>query len=104
MVEHIGQGAPRPELPLDLRGTAFQIKVWRFLLSVPEGEVVSYGEIARTLVPPSAARAVGAACGANRIAVLVPCHRVLRGDGQLGGYRWGLARKRALLAAERRRR
>lgn len=98
---HLADGAPRPDLPLDLRGTAFQMKVWRFLLSVREGEVISYGELARGIERPQAARAVAAACAANRVAVLVPCHRVLRGDGDLGGYRWGLGRKRALLDAER---
>ena len=98
---HLGHGAPRPDLPLDLRGTAFQMKVWRFLLSVREGEVISYGELASQIEAPRAARAVASACAANRIAVLVPCHRVLRGDGNLGGYRWGLKRKRALLDAER---
>jgi AraC family transcriptional regulator of adaptative response/methylated-DNA-[protein]-cysteine methyltransferase len=99
--EHISQGAPRPDLPLDLRGTAFQMKVWRFLLSVHEGDVISYGELAARIEKPKAVRAVASACAANRIGVLVPCHRVLRGDGGLGGYRWGLERKRALLDAER---
>lgn len=103
LTAHLDDGAPRPDLPLDLRGTAFQIKVWRFLLSVPEGEVMSYGEVAARIEQPRAARAVASACAANRIAVLVPCHRVLRGDGGLGGYRWGVARKRALLDSERRR-
>ncbi|MDJ0957895.1 MAG: bifunctional DNA-binding transcriptional regulator/O6-methylguanine-DNA methyltransferase Ada [Arenicellales bacterium] len=98
---HISQGAPRPDLPLDLRGTAFQMKVWRFLLSVREGDVLSYGELATQIERPKAVRAVASACAANRIGVLVPCHRVLRGDGGLGGYRWGLDRKRALLDAER---
>ena len=98
---HLADGAPRPDLPLDLRGTAFQMRVWRFLLSVREGQVISYGELARGIEHPRAARAVAAACAANRIAVLVPCHRVLRGDGDLGGYRWGLDRKRTLLDAER---
>ena len=98
---HLADGAPRPDLPLDLRGTAFQMKVWRFLLSVREGEVISYGEVADRIEQPGAARAVASACAANRVAVLVPCHRVLRGDGNLGGYRWGLDRKRTLLAAER---
>ncbi len=99
---HLAEGSPRPELPLDLRGTAFQIKVWRFLLSIPAGDAVSYAEVAAGIGRPGAARAAGSACGKNRIAVLVPCHRVLRGDGELGGYRWGLDRKRALLDAERR--
>jgi len=99
---HLAQGAPSPDLPLDLRGTAFQLKVWQFLLSVKPGKVVSYAEIARGIGAPRATRAVGSACGANRIGVLIPCHRALRADGGLGGYRWGLERKRALLDAERR--
>jgi AraC family transcriptional regulator of adaptative response/methylated-DNA-[protein]-cysteine methyltransferase len=99
--EHLSRSGPRPDLPLDLRGTAFQIKVWRALLSIPEGEVRSYGELAAGIQDPKAVRAAASACGANRIAVLVPCHRVLRGDGGLGGYRWGVDRKRTLLDAER---
>lgn len=95
---------PRPEVPLDLQGTAFQIKVWEFLLSLQDGDVLSYSELARAIDKPKAVRAAASACGANRIAVLVPCHRILRGDGGLGGYRWGLERKRALLDAERARR
>ena len=98
---HLSAHAPRPELPLDLRGTAFQILVWRFLMSVKTGEVVSYSDVARGVGKPRAVRAAASACGANRIAVLVPCHRVLRADGNIGGYRWGLPRKRALLDAER---
>ena len=98
---HIDGSAPRPDLPLDLRGTAFQIRVWRFLLQVPEGDVISYGELAAGIGAPKAVRAAASACGANRVAVLVPCHRVLRGDGGLGGYRWGLERKRALIDHER---
>lgn len=99
--EHVSREMPRPDLPLDLRGTAFQVKVWRFLVSLSDGEVVSYGELAKGIEQPSAVRAAASACGANRIAVLVPCHRVLRGDGSIGGYRWGVERKRALLDAER---
>ena len=101
---HISQGAPRPDLPLDLRGTAFQMKVWRFLLSVREGDVLSYSELAAQIEKPKAIRSVASACAANRIVVLIPCHRVIRGDGSLGGYRCGLERKRALLDAERERR
>jgi AraC family transcriptional regulator of adaptative response/methylated-DNA-[protein]-cysteine methyltransferase len=101
---HIRQAGPRPDLPLDLRGTAFQIRVWRFLLSVREGDAVSYSEVAQGIGAPKAVRAAASACAANRIAVLVPCHRVLRGDGGLGGYRWGVERKRALLDVERKRR
>ncbi len=100
---HLDADGPRPDLPLDLRGTAFQIKTWRYLLGTGEGEVLSYGELASAIDAPKAVRAAASACGANRIAVLVPCHRVLRGDGSLGGYRWGEARKRTLLDRERQR-
>jgi AraC family transcriptional regulator of adaptative response/methylated-DNA-[protein]-cysteine methyltransferase len=101
---HIAGNAPRPDLPLDLRGTAFQIRVWKFLLQVAEGDVLSYSEVASAIGAPKAVRAAASACAANRIAVLVPCHRVLRADGRLGGYRWGLARKRLLIDRERTRR
>jgi AraC family transcriptional regulator of adaptative response/methylated-DNA-[protein]-cysteine methyltransferase len=97
---HLSRAAPAPALPLDLRGTAFQVRVWRFLQGIPLGETRSYADVAQAIGAPKATRAVGTACGANRVAVLVPCHRVLRGDGGLGGYRWGLERKRALLDAE----
>lgn len=99
---HMASSAPRPDVPLDLRGTAFQIQVWKFLLSVPPGSVASYSEVAQGIGAPKAYRAAASACAANRIAVLIPCHRVLRGNGDLGGYRWGLERKRALLDHERR--
>ncbi|MFN2362440.1 MAG: bifunctional transcriptional activator/DNA repair enzyme AdaA [Marinobacter sp.] len=102
--QHISKGAPRPDLPLDMRGTAFQMKVWQLLLSIREGDVLSYSEVAAKIDKPKAVRAVASACGKNSIGVLIPCHRVLRGDGGLGGYRWGLERKRALLDAERKRR
>jgi len=98
---YLSKDAPRPDVPLDLRGTAFQLKVWRFLLGLGEGDVVSYGELADEIGEPKAVRAAASACGANRVGVLVPCHRVLRGDGSLGGYRWGLNRKRTLLDLER---
>jgi AraC family transcriptional regulator of adaptative response/methylated-DNA-[protein]-cysteine methyltransferase len=98
---HIATSAPRPDVPLDLRGTAFQIQLWRFLLGVPAGSVVSYSEVAKGIGAPKAYRAAASACAANRIAVLIPCHRVLRGDGGLGGYRWGLERTRTLLGHER---
>ena len=99
--QHISQGAVRPDLPLDMRGTAFQMQVWQFLLSVREGDVISYGELAKKIDKPKAFRAAASACGSNRIGVLIPCHRVIRGDGSLGGYRWGLERKRVLLDQER---
>lgn len=101
LAAHVHGEAPCPALPLDVRGTAFQLKVWRFLMSVPAGRVVSYGELAAGIGHPEAVRAVGTACGANRLAVLIPCHRALRADGSLGGYRWGLERKRRLLERER---
>jgi AraC family transcriptional regulator of adaptative response/methylated-DNA-[protein]-cysteine methyltransferase len=101
---HIDGNAPRPDIPVDLRGTAFQIRVWRFLLDVPDGDVVSYTDVARGIGASKSVRAAASACAANRIAVLVPCHRVLRSDGGLGGYRWGLERKRVLIDQERARR
>lgn len=88
------------DLPLDVQGTAFQQRVWQALRGIPAGETVSYAEIARWLGAPSAVRAVAQACAANRIAVAIPCHRVVRADGGLSGYRWGVERKRALLASE----
>ncbi|OCQ17900.1 cysteine methyltransferase [Pseudoalteromonas luteoviolacea] len=97
---YLSLDAPKPEVPLDLKGTAFQIKVWKFLLSIKEGDVMSYGEVAQHIGNANAVRAVGNACAKNRIGVLIPCHRVLRSDGTLGGYRWGLARKKCLLAME----
>lgn len=89
------------DLPLDVRGTAFQQQVWQALRAIPPGERVTYTEIAARIGAPSSVRAVGAACGANGIAVAIPCHRVVRSDGGLAGYRWGVERKAALLARER---
>jgi AraC family transcriptional regulator, regulatory protein of adaptative response / methylated-DNA-[protein]-cysteine methyltransferase len=89
-------------LPLDLRGTAFQRRVWRALCNVKSGETVSYGEIAKRIGSPAAVRAVAGACAANALAVAVPCHRVVRSDGALSGYRWGIERKRMLLEREAR--
>ena len=100
VVAHVEGRARATDLPLDLKATAFQWQVWRALQRIPEGATRSYQEIARELGHPSAARAVARACASNRIAVLIPCHRVVRGDGALGGYRWGVARKAALLARE----
>jgi len=87
-------------LSLVLRGTNFQIKVWEALLRIPTGRLVSYDDIARSIGQPTASRAVGTAIGSNRIAYLIPCHRVLQKSGGLGGYRWGTARKQAMLARE----
>ncbi len=88
------------DLPLDIRGTAFQARVWRALQKIPLGRTASYSEIARALGQPKAVRAVAQACAANNLALLVPCHRAIREDGKLAGYRWGLERKRALLERE----
>jgi AraC family transcriptional regulator of adaptative response/methylated-DNA-[protein]-cysteine methyltransferase len=87
-------------LALLLRGTNFQLKVWQALLKIPEGALVSYRHLAEQLGTPTASRAVGNAVGRNPIAYLIPCHRVLRGNGELGGYRWGTERKKALLGCE----
>lgn len=100
VVAHVEGRTKGDELPIDLRATAFQWQVWRALQRIPEGATRSYQEIARELGQPAAARAVARACASNRVAVLIPCHRVVRGDGALGGYRWGVARKAALLARE----
>lgn len=88
------------ELPLDIRGTAFRQRVWQALRAIPVGETASYSDIARRIGQPSAARAVANACANNRLAVAIPCHRVVRSDGALSGYRWGVDRKRTLLERE----
>ena len=88
------------DLPLDLRGTAFQQRVWLALRDIPPGTTLSYGELARRLGAPQATRAVASACAANTLAVAIPCHRVVRSDGGLSGYRWGVERKRALIERE----
>ena len=87
-------------LPLDIRGTAFQQRVWQALREIPPGTTRSYAEIAQAIGEPRAVRAVAQACGANALAVAIPCHRVVRTDGHLSGYRWGVERKRELLARE----
>ncbi|TXD35664.1 bifunctional DNA-binding transcriptional regulator/O6-methylguanine-DNA methyltransferase Ada [Lujinxingia vulgaris] len=88
------------DLPLDIRGTAFQERVWKALRAVPPGQRLTYGELARAIGEPKAARAVAGACAANTIAVAIPCHRVVRSDGSISGYRWGVERKRVLLERE----
>ncbi|MDR6937088.1 methylated-DNA--[protein]-cysteine S-methyltransferase [Luteibacter sp. 3190] len=94
--------ADAPALPpLDVAATAFQWRVWDALTRIPRGETLSYGELAAALGVPNAARAIGRACGSNRLALLVPCHRIIREDGSLGGWRWGLEIKQQLLATER---
>lgn len=91
---------PHVDLPLDVRATAFQRRVWQELIAIPAGETRSYSEIAERLGLPHGQRAVGRACASNPVSLIVPCHRALRADGGLGGYRWGLGRKKALLARE----
>ena len=88
-------------LPLDIRGTSFQIKVWKYLQKIPAGSTRSYAEVAKGIGRPAAARAVARACASNRIAIAVPCHRVIRGDGKMSGYRWNPERKRRLLDIEK---
>ncbi|HWM94050.1 MAG TPA: bifunctional DNA-binding transcriptional regulator/O6-methylguanine-DNA methyltransferase Ada [Thermoanaerobaculia bacterium] len=104
IVHHLEGDAPRLTLPLDVKATAFQWRVWKALQEIPSGETRSYGEIAASLGQPRAARAVARACASNRVALAVPCHRVVRGDGDPGGYRWGEERKRRLLDLEQHRR
>jgi AraC family transcriptional regulator of adaptative response/methylated-DNA-[protein]-cysteine methyltransferase len=101
IVRHLEGRLPHIDLPLDVRATAFQWRVWQALRAIPLGETRSYGDIARAIGAPKAVRAVGHACATNPVSILVPCHRVLRGDGGLGGYRWGLKRKKELIARER---
>jgi AraC family transcriptional regulator of adaptative response/methylated-DNA-[protein]-cysteine methyltransferase len=100
--DYLRGSRPRLELPLDLRATAFQMKVWRYLQSIPYGETRSYAQVAAGIGAPKSARAVARACAGNRVALAIPCHRVIRGTGELAGYRWGVERKEALLRQERR--
>jgi AraC family transcriptional regulator of adaptative response/methylated-DNA-[protein]-cysteine methyltransferase len=89
-----------PSLPLDIQATAFQRRVWTYLQSLRFGETRSYTDVAKAIRQPSAVRAVAHACASNPVAIAIPCHRILRSNGELGGYRWGLQRKKALLAME----
>ena len=97
----IGGRPPHIELPLDLQATAFQRRVWKELLRIPRGRTRTYSQVARSLGQPKAVRAVARACATNPVSIVVPCHRVVRQDGTLAGYRWGLSRKEQLLATER---
>jgi AraC family transcriptional regulator of adaptative response/methylated-DNA-[protein]-cysteine methyltransferase len=101
ILAHIDGSIPRLDLPVDVAATAFQWRVWRALQEIPYGETRSYGQVAKAVGRPRAVRAVARACATNRVALLVPCHRVVRADGSLGGYRWGAARKRRLLDGEK---
>ena len=101
IIDAIDGRVMRPDVPIDVQASAFQWKVWRELQKIPLGETRSYAEIAGAIGSPKAARAVASACANNRVAVIIPCHRVVRQSGALGGYRWGVARKQRLLAKER---
>jgi AraC family transcriptional regulator, regulatory protein of adaptative response / methylated-DNA-[protein]-cysteine methyltransferase len=101
ILSHLDNNEPRLDLPLDIRSTAFQRQVWEKLRAIPYGQTVSYGEVAKALGKPGAVRAVGRACATNPVALVIPCHRVVREDKSLGGYRWGLERKKKLLEKEK---
>jgi len=103
ILNHLHNNEPHLDLPLDIRATAFQRQVWEKLRSIPYGQTVSYADVAKALGKPGAVRAVGRACATNPVALVIPCHRVVREDKSLGGYRWGLDRKQKLLEQERRR-
>ena len=104
IVTRLAEGEPSSEsLPLDVRASAFQCRVWERLKSIPPGNTMTYKEIAQDLELAKGARAVGSACARNPVALLVPCHRAVRGDGGLAGYRWGVERKRKLLEMEKKR-
>jgi AraC family transcriptional regulator of adaptative response/methylated-DNA-[protein]-cysteine methyltransferase len=102
MLRSLDGAEPSIELPLDIRATAFQRRVWQELQRIPFGETRTYAEVAKSIGQPRATRAVAKACATNPVALIIPCHRVIREDGELGGYRWGIARKRELLKRERR--
>jgi len=101
LLDHLAGRQPHLDLPLDVRATAFQRQVWEALRAIPPGETRSYGDVAKAIGRPKAVRAVATACASNNVALAVPCHRVVRGDGSSGGYRWGVERKKALLNSER---
>jgi AraC family transcriptional regulator, regulatory protein of adaptative response / methylated-DNA-[protein]-cysteine methyltransferase len=101
LLHHLRGKDLNSSLPLDIRATAFQRKVWQYLQSIPFGETKSYIEVAKAIGKPRACRAVARACATNPVAIAIPCHRVVREDGSMGGYRWGLKRKQALLEMER---
>ena len=102
VLDRVRGAEPHGELPLDIRATAFQRLVWTALQRIPSGETITYAELARRIGKPTAVRAVANACARNNVAVVIPCHRAVRSDGGPGGYRWGTARKEALLQAEKR--
>jgi AraC family transcriptional regulator, regulatory protein of adaptative response / methylated-DNA-[protein]-cysteine methyltransferase len=103
LLEHLEGRSPHVELPLDIRATAFQWRVWRQLQAIPYGETRTYQQVASSIGQPTATRAVARACATNPVALLIPCHRVVRTDGSTGGYRWGVDRKQRLLKQEKER-
>lgn len=103
LVRHLSGQQPHLNLPLDVKATAFQRRVWEALQQIPPGSTRTYSDLARSLGLPKGQRAVARACATNQAAIVIPCHRVIREDGGLGGYRWGLKRKQALLEAETKR-
>lgn len=102
LLQHMQGKDPHSDLPLDIRATAFQRRVWTYLQSIPFGATRSYSQVAKAIGQPTASRAVARACATNPVAVAIPCHRVVREDGSMGGYRWGMERKKTLLEMERR--
>ena len=101
IVAQLDAGTPAADLPLDVDATAFEMRVWNALRMIPYGETRSYSDVARAIGQPSAARAVARACARNRVAIVIPCHRVVRTDGEMGGYRWGARRKERILQREK---
>ena len=101
IISHIDGNTPHIELPLDIQATAFQKRVWDALRRIPYGETRTYAEVAQDIGNPKAARAVGNACASNPVALVIPCHRVVKNDGSFGNYRWGHTRKKTLLELEK---
>lgn len=100
LIENLQDPTQQAELPLDMQGTAFQQRVWHALKKIPRGSTLSYSDIAKQIGAPKAVRAVARACASNNLAIVIPCHRVVRQDGSISGYRWGVGLKRDLLAKE----
>jgi AraC family transcriptional regulator of adaptative response/methylated-DNA-[protein]-cysteine methyltransferase len=101
LLDHLQGRSPHADLPLDVRATAFQWRVWRQLQAIPYGETRTYQQVAASIGSPTATRAVARACATNPVALVIPCHRVVRTDGSMGGYRWGISRKKTLLEKEK---
>lgn len=101
LADYLHAPAKAPDIPMELHGTDFQLKVWNVLRQIPPGQTRSYTDIARAIGEPAATRAVARACASNPIALLIPCHRILRSDGGITGYRWGVERKKAMIRHEK---